>query len=157
MKLFIHSQTLMAKVLNFGKDKKFHPTLYWACEYLSMSWLKLNHYSKRAPGGLVGTNNLLPSQHCQVTVTHVNIVHGTRLHMMTSADGNIFRVTGLSCREFTGHRWIPHTKASDAELWCFLWSAPEPTVEQTIETPMIYAPSRSSWRHFNEIRYNDSL
>ena len=23
------------------------------------------------------------------------------------------------------HRWIPHTKASDAELWCFLWSAPE--------------------------------
>ena len=26
-------------------------------------------------------------------------------------------------REFTGPRWIPHTKASDAELWCFLWSA----------------------------------
>ena len=26
--------------------------------------------------------------------------------------------------EFTGHRWIPPTKASDAELWCFLWSAP---------------------------------
>ena len=22
-------------------------------------------------------------------------------------------------------RWIPRTKASDAELWCFLWSAPE--------------------------------
>ena len=22
-------------------------------------------------------------------------------------------------------RWIPLTKASDAELWCFLWSAPE--------------------------------
>ena len=29
------------------------------------------------------------------------------------------------CREFTGHQWIPCTKASDAELWCFLWSAPE--------------------------------
>ena len=28
-------------------------------------------------------------------------------------------------REFTGHWWIPLTKASDAELWCFLWSAPE--------------------------------
>ena len=28
-------------------------------------------------------------------------------------------------------------KASDAELWCFLWSAPEQTVEQTIETLMI--------------------
>ena len=22
-------------------------------------------------------------------------------------------------------RWIPRTKASDVELWCFLWSAPE--------------------------------
>ena len=22
-------------------------------------------------------------------------------------------------------RWIPRAKASDAELWCFLWSAPE--------------------------------
>ena len=44
--------------------------------------------------------------------------------MMTSSNGNIFRVTGHLCGEFTGHRWIPDTKASDAELWCFLWSAP---------------------------------
>ena len=32
-----------------------------------------------------------------------------------------FRVTGHLCREFTGRRWIPCTKVSDAELWCFLW------------------------------------
>ena len=44
---------------------------------------------------------------------------------MTSSNGNILRVTGPLCGEFTGHRWIPLTKASDAELWCFLWSAPE--------------------------------
>ena len=37
----------------------------------------------------------------------------------------IFRVTGHLCGEFTGHRWIPRTKASDAELWCFLWCTPE--------------------------------
>ena len=36
----------------------------------------------------------------------------------------IFRVTG--------------TKASDAELWCFLSSMPEQTVEQTIESPVIW-------------------
>ena len=47
------------------------------------------------------------------------------LIMMTSSNGNIFCVTGPLCGEFTGHRWIPLTKASDAELWCFLWSAPE--------------------------------
>ena len=34
----------------------------------------------------------------------------------------------------TGYRWIPLTKARYAELWCFLWTAPEQTVEQTIET-----------------------
>ena len=45
--------------------------------------------------------------------------------MMTSSNGNIFRVTGPLCGEFTGQRWIPLTKASDAELLCFLWSAPE--------------------------------
>ena len=27
------------------------------------------------------------------------------------------------------HRWVPLTKASDAELWCFLWIAPGQTVE----------------------------
>ena len=42
--------------------------------------------------------------------------------MMTSSNGNISRVTGHLCGEFTGPRWIPHTKTSDAELWCFLWS-----------------------------------
>ena len=30
--------------------------------------------------------------------------------MMTSSNGNIFRVTGPLCGEFTGHRWIPLTK-----------------------------------------------
>ena len=46
-------------------------------------------------------------------------------NMMTSSNGNIFRVTGHLCGEFTGPRWIPRTKASDAGLWCFLWSTSE--------------------------------
>ena len=36
---------------------------------------------------------------------------------MTSSNGNIFRVTGHLCGEVPGPRWIPRTKASDAELW----------------------------------------
>ena len=50
---------------------------------------------------------------------------------------NNFRVIGSLCAEFTSDRWIPLTKASDAELWCFLWAAPQQTVEWTIETPVI--------------------
>ena len=42
-------------------------------------------------------------------------------YIMTSSNGNIFRVTGPLCGEFTGHR----TKASDVELSCILLSAPE--------------------------------
>ena len=60
---------------------------------------------------------------------------------MTSSNGNNFRVTGPLCEEFTGHQWIPPTKAIDAKLWCFLWSAPE---------WMIETPSRSLWRKCNE-------
>ena len=36
-----------------------------------------------------------------------------------------------------GHRQIPLTKASDAEFRCYLWSVPEETIDQTIETPLI--------------------
>ena len=46
-------------------------------------------------------------------------------YMMTSTNGNVFRVTGPLCGGFTGHRWIPLTKCSNTELWYFLWSAPE--------------------------------
>ena len=57
----------------------------------------------------------------------VNVLWSWWRHQMETF--NIFRVNGPLCGEFTGHRWIPLTRASDAELWCFLWSAPEQTVE----------------------------
>ena len=59
-------------------------------------------------------------------------------NMMTSSNKNIFGVTGPLCEEFTGDRWIPHTKASDAEIWCFLWSTHEQTTEQTIARQAIW-------------------
>ena len=59
-------------------------------------------------------------------------------HMMMSTNGNISLVTGPLNGKFTGHQLIPLTKASDAELWCFLLSAPEQTVEWTIETLIVW-------------------
>ena len=49
-------------------------------------------------------------------------------------DDVIFRVTGLLWVESTGDR----PEASGAELWCYLWSAPEQKAEQTIGTPVIW-------------------
>ena len=59
-------------------------------------------------------------------------------NMMTSSNGNIFRVIGPLWGESTGHRWIPLTKASDAEPWCFLWRAPEQTAVQTVQMLVIW-------------------
>ena len=70
-------------------------------------------------------------------VEHIAMNIANNQHMMTSSNGNIFCVTLPLCEEFNGHRWIPLTKASDAELWCFLWFVPEQTIELTIEKPVI--------------------
>ena len=55
----------------------------------------------------------------------VCIFLGIYCNIVTSSNGNMFRVAGPLCVEFTGHRGIPLTKARDAVLWCFYWSVPE--------------------------------
>ena len=47
-----------------------------------------------------------------------------------------FRITGPLLGESTGHRWIPFTKASDVELWWFLWC--EQKFEQTVQMTVIW-------------------
>ena len=56
--------------------------------------------------------------------------------------------------DFTGHRRIPLIKASDADLRCFLWSAPEQTVGQTIETLVSTIPERKFVTKIR-VRYHD--
>ena len=60
-----------------------------------------------------------------IVMSYLGLLIAVFIFMMTSSNGNIFRVTGHLCGEFTGPRWIPRTKASDADLWWFLWSASE--------------------------------
>ena len=38
------------------------------------------------------------------------------IYMMTSSNGNIFRVTGHLCGEITGHRWRPVTRSFDVSF-----------------------------------------
>ena len=66
--------------------------------------------------------------------------------MMTSSNGNIFRVTGPSCGEFTGHWWIPHTKASDAELLFFYVRLNKRLSKQSWGW-WFEMPSHPIWRH----------
>ena len=76
----------------------------------------------------------------------------TLLNMMTSSNGNIFRVTGYLCGEFTGQRWIPRTKASGAELWCFFDLRLNKRLSKQSLGWWFETPSRPLWRHCNEFR-----
>ena len=101
---------------------------------------------------------------------------------MASSNGIIFCVTGPLWEETIGHLRIPLTKASDhrmetfsallalcernpwvtygfpsprpvtAELWCFLWSAPEHTVDLSKQSR-----SRSPERPLNLITHSHSV
>ena len=81
---------------------------------------------------LMRVNKIGPSEHQWEYLPHMwydEIVMDMKSNerpwhtMMTSSNGNNYRIIGHLCGEFTDPRWIPRTKASDAKLWCFLWSA----------------------------------
>ena len=69
---------------------------------------------------------------------------------MMSSNGNIFRATGHLCGEFTGHRWIPRTKASAAELWCFFYHRLNKRLGKQSWVGWFETSSRSLWRHCND-------
>ena len=69
--------------------------------------------------------------------------------MMTSSNGNIFRVTVHLCGEFTGHRWIPRTKASDVELWRFFDLHLNKQLSKLSSGWWFETPSHPLWRHCN--------
>ena len=105
----------------------------WATVLVSCQIVKSLQFEDRTPiEGIYGwcpkwiAKTWLAHQYNSTNVTHSDMTYFLNMHiMMTSSNGNIFRFTGHLWGEFTGPRWIPHTKASDAKLWCFLWSASE--------------------------------
>ena len=86
-------------------DKKIYSTIYNECNYLSMLWLKLNHVSNKDPRSKF--NQCWSRVLCYWGVP--SIPHGLALCMMTSSNGNIFRVAGTG--EFPTQR--PVTRSFD--------------------------------------------
>ena len=87
-------------------------------------------------------------QKCKSILCDDDAMMRTEIYMMmTSSNGNIFHVTGPLWGEFTGQWGIPIKKASDAELWCFLWSAPDKQLCKQSRRWWFETPSRSLWRH----------
>ena len=69
---------------------------------------------------------------------------------MTSSNGNILRVTGHLRGEFTGPRWIPQIKASDAEFDVFFDLRLNKRLSKKPWGWWFETPSRPLWRHCNE-------
>ena len=73
--------------------------------------------------------------------------------MMVSSNGNIFRVTGPLCGEFTGDRRILLTKASDASSFdVFFALRQNKRLSRQSEGWWFETPSRPLWRHCNALR-----
>ena len=111
-------------LLNFSSGVK----LINFCRPIIFGW-KLHSHERTK---WFSSSTSFQSSHIRRGIGVFGFPFNSRRIMMTASNRNIFRVTGPLCREFTGVRWIPRTKASDAELWCFLWSAPNYTAEKTL-------------------------
>ena len=85
----------------------------WTCHHVAEPDRDQPDVESRINSGLVLV-------HYHMFIEMALFSQGCNALMMTSSN-----VTGPSCGKFIGHRWIPLTKASDEDLWCFLWSAPE--------------------------------
>ena len=93
---------------------------------------------------------------CPKTIRHSNTIVTTTYclkiipsHQTTSWNRNVFRVTGPLCGEFTGHRWIPRTKASDAELCCYCLNT---RLSKQSWGWWFETPSNPSWHQSNGAR-----
>ena len=78
-------------------------------------------------------------------------------HKITSSNGNNFPDTGHCEGNSPVTYEFPLTKNSDAELWCFLWSAPEKRLSKQAKTRWLEKPSRSLRRHCNYISQNPKV
>ena len=83
--------------------------------------------------------------------------------MMTLSNGNIFRFTGRFVKgihrspvKSSGYRWIPLAKASDPELWCFLWCAHEQTAKEVVAAPVVWEiREKIQWQWYGWWRLDD--
>ena len=79
------------------------------------------------------------------TVRHVSTLYA----IMTSSNGNIFRVTDPLCGEFTGHRWIPRKGLWRGALMFSLICALNKRLSKQSWGRWFEMPTRSLWRHCN--------
>ena len=74
----------------------------------------------------------------------------TAENLMTSSNGNIFRVTGPLCGEFTGHRWIPSQGPVTRSFDVFFDLRLNKRLSKQSRRWWFKTPSRSLWCKCND-------
>ena len=74
-------------------------------------------------------------------------------HMMTSSNWYFFRVTGHLCGEFTGPRWIPHTRPVTRSFDVFFDLRLNKRLSKQSWGWWLETPSRTLWRHCNVLSF----
>ena len=112
---------------------------------ISRSPIKFNGATGTSPQWRTKQQEVAPDIHSDSSPSGDQQSHA----MMTSSNGTIFRVTGPLCGEFTGHWWIPLTKAIHAEIWCFFLLCLNKRLSKQLWGWWFETPSCSLWRHCN--------
>ena len=132
--------------------KNFHCSATVRHLWCTISWLRPSSQNSEENVLLISVRyRLTPQQHGDIEHSARQL---QRQNMMTSSNGNNFRVTGHLCREFNGHRWIPCTKASDAELWCFFDLHLNKRLSKQWSGWWFETSSCPLWRHGNDMASN---
>ena len=76
---------------------------------------------------------------------------------MMSSNGNIFCITIPLCGEFTDHRWIPTQKPLTRSFDVFFHLCLNKRLSKQSPGWWFETPSRSLWRHCNEISRDKAL
>ena len=74
--------------------------------------------------------------------------------MMTSSNGNVFRVTGHLCGEFTGHQWIPAQRPVTRSFDVFFDLRLNKLLSKQSWGWCLETLSRPLWRHSNVLGVN---
>ena len=102
------------------------------------------------PNAGIDPKTFLVRQHRQLPILHVRSTLQRLYRMMTSSNGNIFRVTGSLCGEFTGPGEFPTQRPVTRSFVVFFDLRRNKRLSKQPWCWWFETPSCSLWRHRNE-------
>ena len=93
--------------------------------------------------------------HLYITFKHLALYSLSLWYMMTSSDGNIFRITGPWCGKFTGH---PHkAQWRGALMFSLIWAWMNGWVDYGEADDLRRHHSHPLWRHRNDDKFTSRI